>query len=230
MRKAYQAPVDTMGCGQEYAKKVSKEDAAYHTLISLMLSAQTKDEVTHATTEYLVTEKNLSVKTILKTKTQDLNTWIAKVGFHNKKAEYIKKATQELQDKHDGKVPKNYKALIALPGVGPKMAHLVMQEAFGETVGVSVDTHVHRICDRIGWTKKATTPGKTADQLEQWLPKEKWGQANHMLVGFGQTVCKPIGPRCYECKIRDLCPMTGKTKSPEEKRIASKKSKEEAKE
>lgn len=73
MRKAYQAPVDTMGCGQEYAKKVSKEDAAYHTLVSLMLSAQTKDEVTHATTEYLVTEKNLSVKTILKTKTQDLN-------------------------------------------------------------------------------------------------------------------------------------------------------------
>ena len=87
------AAVDTMGCDQEHKKKASKEDKAYHTLISLMLSAQTKDEVTHATTNYLVNEKNLSVKTILATKESDLNQWISKVGFHNRKATFIKKAT-----------------------------------------------------------------------------------------------------------------------------------------
>ena len=94
MRKVNVAAVDNMGCDQVHRKKASKEDQAYHTLISLMLSAQTKDEVTHATTSFLVNEKNLSVKTILKTKESDLNLWIGKVGFHNKKAVYIKKATQ----------------------------------------------------------------------------------------------------------------------------------------
>ena len=129
MRKQYPAAVDNMGCDQVHEKKASKEDKAYHTLISLMLSAQTKDEVTHATTQYLVQEKNLSVATIVKTKTSDLNTWISKVGFHNKKAEYIKKATQIIHEKHGGRVPDNYKDLVALPGVGPKMAHLSLQHS-----------------------------------------------------------------------------------------------------
>ena len=157
------AAVDTMGCDQEHKKKASKEDKAYHTLISLMLSAQTKDEVTHATTNYLVNEKNLSVKTILATKESDLNQWISKVGFHNRKATFIKKATQIIHEKHGGKVPDNMKDLIALPGVGPKMAHLTLQHAYDTVEGISVDTHVHRISARLGWTKNATTPGKTAD-------------------------------------------------------------------
>lgn len=89
--------------------EASVEDMRYHTLVSLMLSAQTKDEVTHATTQYLVREKNLSVATIVNTDTADLNLWIAKVGFHNKKAVYIKKATQIIHDKHGGKVPGDYK-------------------------------------------------------------------------------------------------------------------------
>ena len=90
------------------------------------------------------------------------------------------------------------------------MAHLTMQHAFDQVLGVSVDTHVHRIADRLGWTKDAKTPGKTADQLEQWLPKEKWVTVNHMLVGFGQTICKPIGQRCWGCEIRSLCPSKDK--------------------
>jgi endonuclease III len=93
MRNLEQAPVDTMGCGVELKKDVSKEDRAFHTLISLMLSAQTKDEVTHATTKTLVNDHNLSVQTIINTSESTLNTWISKVGFHNKKANYIKQAT-----------------------------------------------------------------------------------------------------------------------------------------
>ena len=101
------------------------------------------------------------------------------------------------------------------------MAHLVLQSAFGVVHGISVDTHVHRISGRLGWTKGAATPGKTADQLEAWVPFDRWRRVNGMLVGFGQTVCKPIGPRCYECQIRKLCPMKGKTPQPSASRAAS---------
>lgn len=126
-----------------------------------MLSAQTKDEVTHTTLRYLVEEKNLSIATILKTNEEDLNEWISKVGFHNKKAVYIKKTTQQIHDKHKGIVPDNHKDLIALPGVGNKMAFLLLQDAFGKNEGIGVDTHVHRIANRLKWVKK---PTKTPDQ------------------------------------------------------------------
>jgi endonuclease-3 len=178
-----------------------------------MLSAQTKDEVTHATLRLLVEEHDLSVETITKTPVEQLDEWIKRVGFHSKKAKYIKETTKILVDKHKGRVPSKYDELIALPGVGPKMAHLVLQEAFSRTEGVSVDTHVHRICNRLKWAK-SQTPGQTADQVESWLPRDKWAEINHMLVGFGQTICKPIGPRCYECGVQKLCPFKEKTEKP----------------
>ena len=162
----------------------------------------------------MVDEHNLSVDTIMKTQEATLNKWISKVGFHNRKAKHIKEATKILKDKHNGLVPSNYDDLIALPGVGPKMAHLVLQEAFDDVQGISVDTHVHRISNRIGWVKSTTTPGRTADQLEAWLPKENWGKVNGMLVGFGQTICKPIRPLCYECGVKNICPFKPKTKTP----------------
>ncbi len=104
----------------------------------------------------MVDEHNLSVKVIMDTPVETINQWISKVGFHNKKAEYIKKATKIINDEHGGKVPADFKKLIALPGVGPKMAHLVLQEAYGRVEGVSVDTHVHRICNRLNWVKTKT--------------------------------------------------------------------------
>jgi endonuclease-3 len=85
-----------------------------------------------------------------------LNSWISKVGFHNKKAEYIKKTTEIIKNKHKGKVPEKFEDIIDLPGVGPKMAHLLLQIAFGRTEGISVDTHVHRISNRLKWVKKST--------------------------------------------------------------------------
>ena len=143
------------------------------------------------------------------TPVETVNQWISKVGFHNKKAEYIKKATKIINDEHGGKVPADFKKLIALPGVGPKMAHLVLQEAYGRTEGVSVDTHVHRICNRLNWVS-TKTPEQTGKALEEWLPKAKWRKINHLLVGFGQTVCKPLYQNCEGCAIRDICPATDK--------------------
>jgi endonuclease-3 len=85
-----------------------------------------------------------------------LNEWISAVGFHNKKAIYIKKATQMINDKFQGIVPDNLKDLSDLPGVGPKMSHLLLQHSFGKVEGISVDTHVHRISNRLQWVKFET--------------------------------------------------------------------------
>ena len=98
----------------------------------------------------MVDNHDLSVETVLKTPEATLNQWITKVNFHNRKAKHIKQTTQILKDRYNSKVPKNYDDLIALPGVGPKMAHILVQETFGEVHGISVDTHVHRISNRIG--------------------------------------------------------------------------------
>jgi endonuclease-3 len=102
----------------------------------------------------------------LKTPEQQLNEWISKVGFHNKKAVYIKKATQMIQDDFKGKVPDNLKDICKLPGVGLKMAHLLLQSSFGKVEGISVDTHVHRIANRLKWVRKPTTnPDVTSEML-----------------------------------------------------------------
>lgn len=95
--------------------------------------------------QFLVKEKNLSVETILNTDKALLSQWISKVHFHNKKADYIKRSTQIIQDKHEGKVPDNMKDLVALPGVGPNLANYILQRAFKKNDGVHVDAHVHRI-------------------------------------------------------------------------------------
>jgi len=95
---------------------------------------------------------------------------------------------------------------VKLPGVGPKMAMLTMQEAWGSSVGIGVDVHVHRICNRLGWVKNTKTPEQSRKQLESWLPKDKWQPINRLMVGFGQTVCLPVHPKCAICKVNHLCP------------------------
>lgn len=136
---------------------------------------------------------------------------LLKLFISQKKVEYIKKTTEILLKDYDGDIPNNVKDLCKLPGVGPKMAHICMNVAWNEVSGIGVDTHVHRISNRMGWTKKATkTPEETRITLESWLPKELWSEVNHLLVGFGQEICQPIRPKCAECLNRTICPFTGK--------------------
>lgn len=96
---------------------------------------------------------------------------------------------------------------MSLPGVGPKMAYLCMSAAWGRDEGIGVDVHVHRITNLWGW-HKTSTPEQTREALEAWLPKEKWHDINHLLVGFGQTICTPVARKCDQCKLRErsLCP------------------------
>ena len=114
-------------------------------------------------------------------------------------------------------MPDNFDDLVAFPGVGPKMANLVLQCSFGINVGISVDTHVFRISNILKWVRKPTkTPTETGKALEEWVPKDKYREINFMLAGFGQTICKPVAPRCWECPIAKLCPKKSKNLKPSE--------------
>ncbi|KAF5207492.1 Endonuclease iii-like protein [Thalictrum thalictroides] len=116
---------------------------------------------------------------------------------------------------------------MLLPGIGPKMAHLVMNVAWENVQGICVDTHVHRICNRLKWVNSTSSPEGTRESLQLWLPKEEWVAINPLLVGFGQTVCTPLRPSCGICNINHLCPSAFKdtpTKSSSSSRLTKKSS------
>ncbi|KAK1443060.1 endonuclease III-like protein 1 [Babesia gibsoni] len=204
MRQKKDAPVDSMGA---HCLADEDEDPAtyeYQTLIAVMLSSQTKDPVTAAAMEALK-EEGLNIENISNMTEDELDSLISKVGFHRTKAKHIKEATEIILKDFNGRVPNTLQGLVSLPGVGPKMANLVMQLAFKKINGIAVDLHVHRIANRLGWVK-TKTPEETRIKLQSLLPKKLWAEINHLLVGFGQTICVAAGPGCATCAANTWCP------------------------
>ncbi|CAA7260929.1 unnamed protein product [Cyclocybe aegerita] len=215
MRTRFVAPVDTMGCDQAQWKESDPKSRRYATLVSLMLSSQTKDEVTDAAVSKLraALGGSLSVEAMIAADDSVISEAIAKVGFWRRKTGYLKQAAIILRDQFHSDVPKTADELCSLPGVGPKMAFLCLQIAWDLNHGIGVDVHVHRITNLLGWHKPPTkNPEQTRLNLQSWLPKELHGDINHMLVGFGQVICLPIGPRCDVCDLskKGLCPSAQK--------------------
>ncbi|KAI5796441.1 HhH-GPD superfamily base excision DNA repair protein [Geopyxis carbonaria] len=227
MRLSHPAPVDTMGCERLADATHSPKDQRFQTLIALMLSSQTKDTVTSAL------PGGLTLNSILSIPAAELNTLIHPVGFHTRKTGYIQAAAAILRDQHGGDIPDSVDGLMALPGVGPKMAHLCMGAAWDTVTGVGVDVHVHRIANMWGWAT-AKDPEGTRVQLEKWLPRDKWREINWLLVGFGQSICLPRGRRCGECELgvgegKGLCRAAGEDYKPakQKRRVRRKVVKEE---
>ncbi|KAJ8613259.1 hypothetical protein CTAYLR_004542 [Chrysophaeum taylorii] len=189
LRKDRTAVVDAMGSEALADREADEATFQYQTLISLMLSSQTKDLVT-AETMRALRKHGLTVDNILDNTTdEELHELIRKVGFHNNKTKYIRAATQILRDQHDSRVPDTMESLCALPGVGPKMALITLRVAHGITAGIAVDTHVHRIANQLGWTGGGTkNPEQTRAALEAWVPFGLWARFNLELVGLGQEV------------------------------------------
>ncbi|KAG7202450.1 hypothetical protein KM043_018749 [Ampulex compressa] len=210
MRKHKTAPVDEMGCHKCADPNASGPVSRFQSLVALMLSSQTKDQVTHAAMQRL-NSYGCTPDIIAATPNDVLGKLIYPVGFYKRKAEYVKRVSAILKSKYNGDIPTTIKELCELPGVGPKMAHICMQIAWGEVSGIGVDTHVHRICNRLKWVKKETkTPEETRMELEDWLPKELWSEVNYILVGFGQEICLPRFPKCSECLNKNICPFAAK--------------------
>ncbi|KAK4053685.1 alpha,alpha-trehalase nth1 [Microbotryomycetes sp. JL201] len=220
MRENIVAPVDTMGCEQGGRERnetpPSDKDNRLSILVSLMLSSQTKDPVTHQAVQNLRNQLpgGLTLEALIDATPEEIDACICKVGFHNIKTMNLKKLAIRLRDEHGGDVPADLHSLLAINGVGPKMAYLYLQ-AIGINAGIGVDTHVHRITNRLGWHKPQTnTAEQTRLNLESWLPKALHPKINHMLVGFGQMICKPIGPRCDLCSLAQaprLCPSASRS-------------------
>ncbi|KAF8638912.1 hypothetical protein AX17_001963 [Amanita inopinata Kibby_2008] len=219
MRARIVAPVDSMGCDRAQFKEEDPKSRRYATLVSLMLSSQTKDQVTDAAVSKLrdALGGSLSVSAMAEVDEKIIASAIDKVGFWRRKTGYLKQTAVRLRDEFDSDVPKTVDDLCSLPGVGPKMAFLALQVAWNINVGIGVDVHVHRITNRLGWHKPPTrTPEATRLNLQSWLPTELHPEINHLLVGFGQTICVPVGPRCDSCLLSEkgLCPSAKKnTKS-----------------
>ncbi|KAF2269800.1 DNA glycosylase [Lojkania enalia] len=209
MRNENVAPVDTMGCESLADRNASPRDQRFQTLVALMLSSQTKDTVTSVAIKGMqdAMPGGFNLESVLAIEPAALNAFISKVGFHNLKTKYIKSAAEILRDKWDSDIPDTIEGLTSLPGVGPKMAYLCMSAAWGKDEGIGVDVHVHRITNLWGW-HKTKQPEETRTALQSWLPRDKWHDINNLLVGFGQTICLPVGRRCGDCKLADrgLCP------------------------
>ena len=181
----------------------SQKQDPFKILISTILSARTRDENTrHATNALFSKYKTPSM--IANADIDDLENLIRKAGFYRVKAQRIKEVSNIITKKFNGTVPKDYKDLIKLPGVGPKTANCVLVYAF-KLPAIPVDTHVHRISNRLQWVK-TTKPEQTEEELKLKIPKDQWIRINRLFVRFGQETCIPINPRCEICPINEICP------------------------
>jgi endonuclease-3 len=178
----------------------------YRILIGTILSLRTKDQTTARAAERLFSVAD-SPQSMLGLSQADIEKLIYPVGFYHRKASEIIEISKLLIEKFDGKVPDSTEELLSLPGVGRKTANLVLNEGFNKPA-ICVDTHVHRISNRLGLVR-TKTPEQTEIALMKILPQKYWISINPILVTFGQNVCKPVLPLCSTCPVKDKCPRIG---------------------
>jgi endonuclease III len=192
-------------------EKIANEsrDDPFEVLISTMLSAQTRDPVTAAASARLFAVAR-TPRTLARLPTRRIERLIYPVSFYRHKAVHIKRTCEILAATYDGRVPATMEELLTLPGVGRKTANLVLILSFRSRRNICVDTHVHRISNRLGWVRTGT-PAETERALYASTPPRWWPFINLYLVTWGQNVCRPVYPRCHECAIRTHCPQIGVT-------------------
>lgn len=193
-------------------EKISEDEAgdAFQVLIATLLSAQTKDAVTHAAATRLfgVASDPAGLACVPAKRIERL---IYPVSFYRHKAKHIRETCKILMSRFGGRVPETMEELLTLPGVGRKTANLVLIVAHRSRNNICVDTHVHRISNRLGWVT-TKTPADTEQALYAKLKRRWWPLVNLYLVTWGQHVCKPVYPLCGSCGIASLCPRLGVTR------------------
>ena len=193
-------------------EKISEDtrEDPFQVLIATMLSAQTRDAVTASASARLFAVAR-TPRTVAALPTSRIQKLIYPVSFYRFKARYVKDTCTQLVARFGGRVPATMAELLTLPGVGRKTANLVLILSHASRDNICVDTHVHRISNRLGWVK-TRTPEETEQALYRVVPKRWWPVVNLFLVTWGQNVCRPVYPRCRACAISRLCPRIGVTK------------------
>jgi endonuclease-3 len=175
----------------------------FRVLVATILSHRTDDDVTYGAANRLF-DACPTVEALAEADPSEVAEIVEPVGFYNRKGEGVVRVANRLLDEHDGEVPRDRQALLELPWVGPKTANCVLVYAFGEPV-VAVDTHVHRISNRLDWVD-TDEPEDTERELEALLNDEQKLAVNEYLVRFGREICKPRAPLCGDCPVVEACP------------------------
>ncbi len=186
------------------------QNKPFYILISTVLSARNKDEMTIIATKKLFS-KYKTPRQIAEAPLRSIEPLIKQSGFYKTKAKRVKEISRIIVEDYKGKVPSDFDKLVELPGVGRKTAGCVMVYAFN-LPAIPVDIHVHRISNRLGWVKTKTRE-QTEQELMRIIPRKHWTDVNEVLVIHGQTICTPLSPFCSKCQVRKYCPRVGVTRS-----------------
>ena len=178
-------------------------------LIALILAAQARDDLVNKVTVEMF-KANRSAADYANTPLAKLESQIGKINFYRNKAKSIHNCCKQLVERFNGKVPDNLEDLVSLSGVGRKTANIVLGNGFGQQA-IGVDTHVMRLSQRLGFTKK-TDPDKIEADLTAIVPEKQRVRFCHLMQYHGRRVCLAKKPKCPECTIKDICPYPGKTK------------------
>lgn len=195
---------------QPTIRRTAKEKDPFKVLITCLLSLRTQDKNTEIAKERLF-KVATKPKEILKLPIKKLENLIYSSGHYKKKARVLKSVSKEIIERFNGKVPRNKEQLLSIKGIGPKTANIVLAFAYGKQV-LPIDTHCHRIPNRLGWIK-TKNPVETEKDLEKILPKKYWKEFNTTIILFGKNICKPVSPFCSNCPVRTYCKRIGVKKS-----------------
>ena len=190
-------------------EKISEEQAEdpFQILIATLLSARTQDATTHAASTRLF-RRARTPRAMARLEVEEIERLIYPVSFYRNKARHVKACCEMLVSRFGGRVPRTLEELVTLAGVGRKTANLVLIVGFKSQEHICVDTHVHRIANRLGWVRTAT-PEETETALYGATDRRWWARLNLYLVTWGQNVCRPVYPRCGDCAIAAECPRIG---------------------
>jgi endonuclease-3 len=189
----------------------SRAEDPFEVLIATLLSARTQDATTYAASERLFNVAD-TPEAMAKLSVRRIERLIYPVSFYRHKARHVKATCQMLVHRFGGRVPDTLEELITLPGVGRKTATLVLILSYRSRRHICVDTHVHRIANRLGWVR-TRMPEETEQALYRATHRRWWPYINLYLVTWGQNVCRPVYPRCDDCVISGACPKVGVTRT-----------------
>jgi endonuclease-3 len=197
------------GMDMPAVEKISEAQAEspFQILIATLLSARTQDATTHAASTRLF-KRARTARTVARLDVNEIETLIYPVSFYRNKARHVKACCEMLVNRHGGRVPSTLDELVTLPGVGRKTANLVMILGFKSGQNICVDTHVHRISNRLGWVR-TREPEETEQALYRSTAPRWWPLINLYLVTWGQNICRPVYPRCGDCAIAEDCRRIG---------------------
>ncbi len=194
------------------AKAYSHKETPWRSLVFTVLSARSRDEQTEIAYRTLLTAYR-SPQVLAEAAPREIEPYIKRIGLYRNKARNLVRLAQALVTQYRGRVPNDLNKLVALPGVGRKTANCVMIYAFRKPA-MCVDTHVHRVTNRLGWVN-TKTPEQTEFALRNVVPRRHWLDVNRVMVQFGRTICVGPRPKCWMCPVRGWCRYPNKTPKPQ---------------